>query len=121
MIDMINLTVDCLLILTTGAASGHFVNLSTMTYKYRYPPTALGNGPKMSSPTWQTVMRIGSFAASVQRVDLLGMKLACPASLYRFDGILEGCRSVKAMPKGFSDQRAGWSMVAALASMDLYE
>jgi hypothetical protein len=50
MIDLINLTIDCLLILTTQVAFDHFVNLSMATYRYRYPLVALGNGPRMSSP-----------------------------------------------------------------------
>jgi hypothetical protein len=50
MIDLINLTVDCLLVLTTGVASNHFVNLSMAMYRYWYPPTVLGNGPRISSP-----------------------------------------------------------------------
>jgi hypothetical protein len=52
-------------------------------------------------------------------VDLLNVKMACPASLFQLNGILEGCRLVKAMPKGFIDQRAGRGMVIALTSMDL--
>jgi hypothetical protein len=40
-------------------------------------------------------------------VDLLGIKLAHLASLYQLDGILQGCRLVKVMPKGFTDQRTG--------------
>jgi hypothetical protein len=35
------------------------------------------------------------------------MKLARLASLYQLNGILKGCRPVKAMLKGFTDQRAG--------------
>jgi hypothetical protein len=54
-------------------------------------------------------------------VDLLGMKLACPTSLYQLDGILEGRRTVKSMPKGFTDQHVGRCMVSTLVSMDLYE
>jgi hypothetical protein len=50
MMDLINLTVDCLLILTTGVASGQLVNLSMVTKRYRYPPMARGNGPRVSSP-----------------------------------------------------------------------
>jgi hypothetical protein len=50
MIDLINLTTDCWLILTIGVASGHFVNLSTAMYRYQNPPTALGNEPRMSNP-----------------------------------------------------------------------
>jgi hypothetical protein len=49
MINLINLTTDYLLILITGVASGHFMNLSTMTYRYQNHPTTLGNGPRMSS------------------------------------------------------------------------
>jgi hypothetical protein len=63
-IDLINVTVDCLLILTTGVASGHVVNLLMVTYRYHYPPMALGNSPRMSSPIPRTTMRAGSFAAS---------------------------------------------------------
>jgi hypothetical protein len=54
-------------------------------------------------------------------VDLLGVKLTRPAVPYQFDGILEGCRPVKSVPKGFTDQRVGRCMVPALASMDIYE
>jgi hypothetical protein len=50
MMDLMNLTVDCLFILTTGVASGHLVNLSMATYRYRNPSMALGNDPRMSSP-----------------------------------------------------------------------
>jgi hypothetical protein len=49
------------------------------------------------------------------------MKLARLASLYQLNGVLEGCRPVKAMLKGCIDQCTKRSMVAALASMDLYE
>jgi hypothetical protein len=35
------------------------------------------------------------------------VKMARPASLSQLNGILEGCRPVKAMSKGFIDQRAG--------------
>jgi hypothetical protein len=49
------------------------------------------------------------------------MKMACPVSLYQLDGFLEGYRPVKAIPKGFTDQRAGRCMDVALASIDLYE
>jgi hypothetical protein len=50
MIDLINLTTDCLLILTTGVAFGHFVILSMVTYRYQYLLMAMGKGPRMSSP-----------------------------------------------------------------------
>jgi hypothetical protein len=35
------------------------------------------------------------------------MELACLTSLYQLDGILEGCRLVEVMSKGFTDQREG--------------
>jgi hypothetical protein len=54
-------------------------------------------------------------------VDLLGVKLTCPAAPYQFDGVLEGCRPVKYALKGFTDQRAGRCMVPALTSMDICE
>jgi hypothetical protein len=47
-IDLINLTADCMLILTIGVAFGYFVNLLTVMYRYRNPLTALGNDPRMS-------------------------------------------------------------------------
>jgi hypothetical protein len=40
-------------------------------------------------------------------MDLIGMKLACLASLDQLDNILEGFRPVKVMLKGFADHRAG--------------
>jgi hypothetical protein len=49
------------------------------------------------------------------------MELTCPTGPYQFDGILEGCRSVKSMSKGFIAQRAGRCMVLALTSMGLCE
>jgi hypothetical protein len=54
-------------------------------------------------------------------VDLLGKELARSASLYQLDGVLEGCRLVKVMPEGFTDQRVGRCVVPALASMHLCE
>jgi hypothetical protein len=54
-------------------------------------------------------------------VDLLGVELACLASLDQLNVILEGRRPVKAVPKGFTDQRAGWWMASALTSMDIDE
>jgi hypothetical protein len=56
-----------------------------------------------------------------QCVDLLGLKLAHAVGLYQLDGVLEGYRSVKPMPKGFTDQRAERRMIPTLASMDLCE
>jgi hypothetical protein len=40
-------------------------------------------------------------------VDPLGVELARLVSLYQLDGILKGYRAVEAMPKGFTNQRAG--------------
>jgi hypothetical protein len=54
-------------------------------------------------------------------MDLLGMELTCLAGIYQFNGVLEGRRLIKSMPKGFTEQRAGRCMVLTLASMDLYE
>jgi hypothetical protein len=62
--NLINLTMDCLLILTTCVASGHLVNLSMAMYRCQNPPTALGNRPRMSSPHTTNTMRAGSFVAS---------------------------------------------------------
>ena len=45
-----NLTVAAAVILRTGSASGHLVNLSMATNKNLRPPGAFGKGPKMSSP-----------------------------------------------------------------------
>jgi hypothetical protein len=56
-----------------------------------------------------------------QCMDVLGMELAHPASLYQLDSILDSCRRVKAMPKGCITQCGGICIFAALASMDLYE
>jgi hypothetical protein len=54
-------------------------------------------------------------------VDLLGVEMAGLAGLHQLDNILEGCRPVKSVPKGFTDQRVGRCMTPALTSMDLYE
>jgi hypothetical protein len=56
-----------------------------------------------------------------QCVDLLGVKLACTVGLYQLNGVLEGCRPIKSVSKGFTDQRAGRRMIPTLTSMDLYE
>jgi hypothetical protein len=50
MMDLMNFTADCLLILTTGVASGHLVNLSMVTYRNRYPPSARGKWPHDVQP-----------------------------------------------------------------------
>jgi hypothetical protein len=49
-IDLRKATAAPWVILTTGVASGHFVNLSIATKRKRYPPTALGNGLRISTP-----------------------------------------------------------------------
>ena len=49
-IDLKNLTADCAVTFLTASTSGHFVNLSTATYKNAKPPTARGKGPRISSP-----------------------------------------------------------------------
>jgi hypothetical protein len=49
-IDLRKATATPWVILTIGVASGHFVNLSIATKRKRYPPTALGNGPRISTP-----------------------------------------------------------------------
>jgi hypothetical protein len=54
-------------------------------------------------------------------VDLLVMELTRLTGLYQLDGILESCRPVKSVPKGFSNQHAGRCMVPTLTSMNLYE
>jgi hypothetical protein len=47
-------------ILTTGVASGHIVNLSMATKRKRYPPIALGNGPRISTPIQRMAKRVES-------------------------------------------------------------
>jgi hypothetical protein len=49
------------------------------------------------------------------------MELARLASLYHLDNVLEGCRPVKAVSKGFTNQCVGRCMIPTLASMDLCE
>jgi hypothetical protein len=101
MMDLMNLTVDCLLILTTGVAYGHLVNLSMVTYIYQNPSTALRNGPRMSSPH-TTNNHEGGIICSIYAGVWIRL-----ASLYQLDGILKGCRLVEAMLKGFTDQCEG--------------
>jgi hypothetical protein len=43
-------------------ASGHFVNFSMAMKRNRYPPTALGNGPRISTPHRQMARRVESSA-----------------------------------------------------------
>jgi hypothetical protein len=54
-------------------------------------------------------------------MDLLDVKLAHVVGLYQLDGVLESCRPVKSVPKGFTDQCARRRMIPTLASMDLCE
>jgi hypothetical protein len=49
-IDLRKATTAPWVILTTGVASGHFVNLSMETKRNRHPLTALGSGPRISTP-----------------------------------------------------------------------
>jgi hypothetical protein len=49
------------------------------------------------------------------------MELARFAGLYQLGRILESDWTVKAMPEGITDQRAGWRMTSTLSSMDLRE
>jgi hypothetical protein len=54
-------------------------------------------------------------------VDLLDVKLACPMGLYQLDDVLKGCRPVKAMLKGFTNQHTRRCMISILTSMELCE
>jgi hypothetical protein len=49
------------------------------------------------------------------------MKLAHVVGGYQLDGVLEGCRPVKSMSKGFTDQCVRRRMILTLTSMDLCE
>jgi hypothetical protein len=53
------------------------------------------------------------------RVDLFGVELAGLVGLQQLNDVLEGCRPVKSIPKGFTDQHVERCMVPALTSMDL--
>jgi hypothetical protein len=53
-IDLRKATTTSWVMLTIGVAFGHLVNLSMATNRYRYPLTALGNGPRISTPTPHT-------------------------------------------------------------------
>jgi hypothetical protein len=66
-------------------------------------------------------MFYGRVIGSPSSVAKLDVELACLASRHQLDGVLEGCRPVKFMSKGFTDQHAGRCMVLALTSMDLCE
>jgi hypothetical protein len=59
---------------STGVASGHLVNLSMATYRYRYPPTALGKGPKIYNCDSSITCKLGTLFVSVKYV-LVSVKL----------------------------------------------
>jgi hypothetical protein len=61
-IDLRKATTAPWVILTTGVASSHFVNLSIATKRKRYPLTALGKGPRISTPIWRMARRVESSA-----------------------------------------------------------
>jgi hypothetical protein len=61
-IDLRKATAAPWVILTIGVASGHIVNLSIAMKRKRYPPTALGNGPRISTPIRRMARRVESFA-----------------------------------------------------------
>jgi hypothetical protein len=54
-------------------------------------------------------------------VDLLGVKLTHATGFYQLDSVMEGCRPVKYVPKGFIEQRAGRRVIPTLTSMYFYE
>jgi hypothetical protein len=54
-------------------------------------------------------------------VDLLDVELTRLAGLYQLDDVLESCRPVKSVPKGFTDQHAGRCVVPTVTSMNFYE
>jgi hypothetical protein len=68
--------------LTIGVASGHLGNLSMATKRYRYPPTALGNGPRISTPIRRMAKRVESS---------VGSELVCVSVLH---GIDTPCRTL---------------------------
>jgi hypothetical protein len=105
--DLMNLIADCLLILTTGVASDHLMNLSMVTYRYRNPPMALGNGPRMSSPHTANGHEGGIICSICAGVWIHLAWNYHVSSLYQLDDILQGCRPVEVMTKGFTDQRVG--------------
>jgi hypothetical protein len=54
-------------------------------------------------------------------VDLLGVELTCLEGLHQLNGVLESCRLVKSVLKGFTEQRARRCVVPTLTSMNFYE
>jgi hypothetical protein len=120
-IDLRKATTAPWVMLTTGVASGHFVNLLMTTKRKWYPPTALGNGPKISTPYSEWLGGWNHLQSLSWCVYLLCMELTRLAGLYHLSCILESGWPVEAMPEGLTDQRAGCLMTSALSSMDLHE
>jgi hypothetical protein len=56
-----------------------------------------------------------------QHVDLVGVELTRLSGLHQLDDVLESCRLVKSVPKGFTNQRAGRCVVPTLTSMNFCE
>ena len=81
-IDLRKETAAPWVILTIGVASGHIVNLSIAMKRKRYPPTALGNGPRISTPIRRMARRVESSAES---------ELVCVSALR---GIDTPCRTL---------------------------
>jgi hypothetical protein len=107
-IDLRKATTAPWVMLTIGVASGHFVNLLMATKRKRYPPTALGNGTRISTPPYGEWLGGWNHLQSLSRcVYLLCMELACLAGLYHLSCILESSWPVKAMPEGLTNQCAG--------------
>jgi hypothetical protein len=107
-IDLRKATAAPWVILTIGVASGHFVNLSMATKRKRYSPTALGNGPRISTPPYGEWPGGWNHLQSLSRcVYLLCMELTCFAGLYQLSCILESSWPVEAVPEGLTNQCAG--------------
>jgi hypothetical protein len=99
-IDLRKATAAPWVMLTTGVASGHFVNLLMAMKRNRYPPTALGNGPRISTPPYGEWLGGWNHLQSLSWcVYLLCMELTRPAGLYHLSCILESCWPVKASRK----------------------
>jgi hypothetical protein len=105
-IDLMKAIAAPWVMLTTGVASGHLVNLSMAMKRYRYPLTALGNGPRISTPYDEWPGGRNHLQSLSWCVYLLCMELTCLAGLYHLSCILEGGWPVEATPEGLTDQRA---------------
>jgi hypothetical protein len=106
-IDLRKATTAPWVMLTTGVALGHFVNLSMATKRNQYPPMALGNGPGYPPPYDEWTGGWNHLQSLSWCVYLLCMELARLAGLYHLSCILESGWPVKAIPEGLTDQRAG--------------